>query len=150
MNETAMPMEEFAGHMHRLATVFNRPVSDELVAEFYRVFGTMRPESYAALVDWAIRNLDSPFPSIARLRKGAVELGFLKAANPKADADRPRWPRDRDADLVYFECPLCEGTFVVFKSKMAEYVAQNAEFECINRRWGCPHTFRAVDKAGQG
>lgn len=144
MSDPETPTEEFTKDLKRLGTTFSRDIRGDLLAEFYRVFGTMSPGSFRALVDWAIQNLDSPFPSIARLRKGAVELRLLKPESGKAESDKPRLPRDRDAQLVYFECPLCGGTFVVFKSKMADYIAQNKEFECVNRRWGCEHTFRAA------
>jgi hypothetical protein len=150
MSDPETPTEEFTKDLKRLGTSFNKDIRADLLAEFYRVFRAMSPGSFKALVEWAIQNLDSPFPSIARLRKGAVELGLLKPENGKADADKPRLPRDRDARLVYFECPVCGGTFVVFKSKMADYVPQNKEFECVNRCWGCEHTFHAAADAEPG
>lgn len=145
MSDPETPTEQFTKDLKRLGTTFGRDIRGELLAEFYRVFGGMEPEKFATLIDWSIRNLDAPFPSIARLRKGAVGLGFLKA-DAKADTNDTRVPKAKDFPFVYVVCPRCEETFVVLKSKLAEYARQDAVFVCVNQmHWGCPMIFRARD-----
>ncbi len=148
MSDHEIPVKEFTGIMQRLGTAFGRTAAEGLILEFYKVFGTMTPESFTALVDWAIRNIETPFPSIARLRRGAVELGFLKPDTAKADVCETRVPKTKDFPFVYVVCPRCEGTFVVFKTRLAECARQDAVFVCVNQlHWGCPVTFRARDIA---
>ncbi len=145
MSEPEPPTEAFAADLKRLGGAFGREIKGGLLAEFHRVFGEMSAEDYRKLVDWAIQNLDAPFPTIARLRKGALQLGLLKP-NGKLEPRQP--PGTKEFPFVYVECPRCEGTFVVFKSRLVEYARQDAIFECVNRmHWGCPVTFRARDIA---
>ncbi len=141
MNASSIPVEEFTEHMDRLGSAFGRVVSESLILEFYQVFSSLSPQDFAALVDWAIRSLDAPFPSIARLRKGAVELGFFK--REAEDAERPRPPRTPDVQFEYFICPECEGTFVVFKTRLPGYAREGKVFDCVNRLYyGCPIRFQ--------
>lgn len=140
MNDTSIPVEEFTGHMERLGSAFGRVVSESLIFEFYRVFGSLSPQEFAALVDWAIRSLDAPFPSIARLSKGAVEMGFFKRESD--DPEKSRLPRTPHVHFEYFVCPECEGTFVVFKTKLPDYAREGKIFDCVNRlHYGCPIRF---------
>ncbi len=148
MNNPETPTEQFTNDLKRLGATFGRDIKGDLLAESYRVFGAMSEENFTALINWAIRNLDAPFPSIARLRRGAVEMGFLKAESIQASSTSPRVPKAKDFPFVYVVCPRCEGTFVVFKSKLPEYAKQDAMLVCVNQmHWGCPMTFRARDIA---
>jgi hypothetical protein len=130
----------------RLGSAFGKATPDNLVAEYYRVFGGMSDEDFTALVDWAIRSLDTPFPSIARLRRQALEQGWLKENAAVSFPNRER----KHEEMIEVICPLCDGSFVIKRSDLLAAASEGKIFQCVNaEHWGCRMTFSASEIAAR-
>jgi hypothetical protein len=144
MSNTRIALEDFTHMMKRLARAFGKQINEDLMAEYYRVLGSMSAEEYSAIVDWAVRNLDTPFPTIARLRKEALQRGWLSDEPPVRAAVRR--PQSRDDGFVEFVCPDCEGTFLIKRKDLLAEASAGRVFECVNaRHWGCKRRISATE-----
>ncbi len=144
MNDARIPLGEFTQIMMRLQKAFGREINENLAAEHYEIFGKMSADHYAAIVEWAVLNLDTTFPTIARLRKEALRRGWLSEGLPSSSAGR-RFQREED-NFVEFVCPECEGTFLIKPADLAAEARVGRLFECVNaRHWGCKQTISASE-----
>lgn len=131
-----LPPDEFTKAMQNLGVAFGKPLNGPLILQYYNVLGGLSGDQLAALIKWAIESLDAPFPTIARLRKHAVDEGWF--ANPG--------PQTRtNTALVEVVCPKCDGSFMVAKDTLLADARNGRIYRCFNHRhWGCSMTFSAA------
>lgn len=156
MEPTSPGLDEFEGAIRDFAAAFGRTLSKEAKLQYFRVFSPLGKERLIQLFNWAVETLDSPLPSIARLRGRAVELGWLTGnlpsrVNGMGESDREaRRLKRNEPWFVRVTCPKCEGEFMVRKTKLAQDAQADLVYECVNRlHWECPVTFRAADIQNQ-
>jgi predicted RNA-binding Zn-ribbon protein involved in translation (DUF1610 family) len=122
--------DEFAAAIRNLGAAFSKPLNGPLVLQYYNVFKVLSSRDLKALVTWAIETLDAPFPTIARLRKHAVEEGYLSMP-----ARRP----DLDAEPVIFNCPECGGSYSIRKDRLLADASSGLAYRCQNpEHWDHP------------
>ena len=139
-----MKLEEFDKEIRSFAAAFGRTLADEAKLEYYRVFSPLGSERVSQLLNWAIETLDTSLPSIARMRKRGIELGWF-AKNAGEHGRSKGASRRAEPIFIRITCPKCDGEIVVRKAKLAEDAASGAEYECPNRlHWGCTMSWRAA------
>jgi hypothetical protein len=145
--------DEFIVAIDGFAAAFGKTLSDGTKLQYYRALGGLKTEQLSQLFTWAVETIDSPLPSIARLRRRVVELGWLEGETSiggDGKASGKHQPTGKDKTFMEVLCPRCRGTFVVRTLKLAEYARAGVVFECANRlHWGCPVTFRAAELVGE-
>jgi predicted RNA-binding Zn-ribbon protein involved in translation (DUF1610 family) len=139
-----MKLEEFDKEIRSFAAAFGRTLGDEAKLQYYRVLSPLGGERVSQLLNWAIETLDTSLPSIARLRRRGLELGwFAKGAGENGKSGRAT--RRPEPVFIRITCPKCDGEIVVRRSKLAEDAASGAEYDCPNRlHWGCTMTWHAA------
>jgi len=143
-------LNEIEGAVRAFAAAFGRKLEDGTKGQYLRVFAPLGKERMSRLFNWAVETLDSPLPTIARLRQRAIELGWLLADRPSGgnctDSGEMRHRRREEPWFVRVTCPKCQGEFVVRKPKLLQDAREEVVYRCINgQHWGCPKTFRAAD-----
>jgi hypothetical protein len=139
-----MKLEEFDKEIRSFAAAFGRTLTDEAKLQYYRVLSPLGGERVSQLLNWAIESLDTSLPSIARLRKRGLELGWF-ARNGGENEKSKGVLRRTEPIFIRITCPKCDGEIVVRKRKLEEDAASGAEYECANRlHWGCTMSWRAT------
>jgi hypothetical protein len=134
-----MSPDEFTKALLDLGAAFGKPLNGQLILQYYSVLGILTREHLDALIKWAIETLDTPFPTIARLRKHTIEQGWFAYTAPL--------PQTKTV-FVEVVCPKCDGTFSVRKDKLLADARDGRVYHCINHdHWGCPMTFSAASLA---
>ncbi len=119
--------DEFAVAIRNLGAAFGRPLHGPLVLQYYNVFKALSSRNLNALVKWAIETLDTPFPTIARLRQHALEEGWLP---------RPALRSGPGTEQVSYSCPQCGGSYAVRKDDLLADVSGGRGYRCRNPEHG--------------
>lgn len=117
--------DEFAVAIRNLGAAFGRSLHGPLVLQYYNVFKALSSRNLNALVKWAIETLDTPFPTIARLRQHAMEEGWL-----------PRPALRPEPEQVIYSCPKCGGSYSVEKDRLLADARGGRGYRCRNPEHG--------------
>jgi hypothetical protein len=121
--------EMFVKEMRRLCRAFGKPMDAELIHLYFRSLGTMTDDNVRQLVQWAIDNVASGFPTIATLRNYALSQRW----SPSGTSDVQRGP------LEIIICPECGGSFAVARRQLELDAQAGRSYLCINHEhWRCP------------
>jgi len=136
-----IPLDHFTAAMEKLCSAFSRSLNEKLIVQYHGVLGTLSEEQLDSLVRWAIDTLDTGFPTIAALRKHALDEGWM------GEKEVPLPEREPHVEVT---CPKCEGRFMVRKSCLMADARAGRVYRCTNyRHWGCTMTFSAASIAAQ-
>jgi hypothetical protein len=114
--------ESFVKEMRLLFRAFGKPMDAELIHLYSRSLGTLTEDNIKQLVQWAIDNVISGFPTIATLRNYASSHGW-PISKP---AEIPQGP------LEIIICPECGGSFAVSRHQLELDARAGRSYNCIN------------------